>query len=543
MAWVRKVYGRWRSVMAPAVAWVAKIGILYSSASVWTARVTELWYWPITAETRSWVASLRKAANPFSGVPESSSTTNSIFRPSRSPLRALMSSAAIFAPRTMNCPPLASPGGESGVKTPIFTGAWAEAAVVTPISNRAAETQAARLRFIQGLLSDSLENVHAALSVHEIDQPLARQEYIVARRALEALRRIGDEVRDLPRGMGILDVHDAKPVREPGHEDLRAVYLLGRLMASREFRLRHVVDPRHLEGRDGDGIRFDGDVDDPHERRRRGTELPHILVGDHEKPASRDRKRDGQRGVGRMRVGRAPVEMRHHARLAQVVDVQDHEPGVPVSDVETIDEAQRVMTPGFSVPPGRRLPARRPLAGHPPAADLLGTAGVLQVEDHDDVAEIAVDLGGDVGIAPVEVVAVQAGARGLPEGDRTWLGRLRYVVDGEPAPESRLELVGWGGLPIDQHEVVHHADLMGVNTGRHLEGGDLARAIRILDVNDGGSVGTFHVGDVRVALVDEDLTAPRAVEVANLPQSFDPGHQGSLGDDTAPISANPSGSR
>src|SRR5712691_7576364 len=172
------------------------------------------------------------------------------------------------------------------------------------------------------------------------------------------------------------------------------------------------------------------------------------------------------------------------------------------------------MTPGFSVPPGRRLPARRPLAGHPPAADLLG---------------------GDVGIAPVEVVAVHAGARGLPEGDLTWLDRLRYVVDGEPAPEPRLELVGWGSLPIDQHEVVHHADLMGVNAGRYLEGGDLARAVRILDVNDGGSVRAFHVGDVRVALVDEDLTAPRAIEVANLPQSFDPGHQGSLGDDTAPI--------
>ena len=52
---------------------------------------------------------------------------------------------------------------------------------------------------------------------------------------------------------------------------------------------------------------------------------------------------------------------------------------------------------------------------------------------------------------------------------------------------------------------------------------DLARAVRILDVNDGGSVRTFHVGDVRVALVDEDLTAPRAIEVTNLPQSFDPG--------------------
>ena len=42
-----------------------------------TAPITELWNWPMTATARSWLASLRNPATPFSGVPESSSITAS----------------------------------------------------------------------------------------------------------------------------------------------------------------------------------------------------------------------------------------------------------------------------------------------------------------------------------------------------------------------------------------------------------------------------------------------------------------------------------
>jgi hypothetical protein len=56
-------------VKARAEAWVAKIGTLNCSARSWTASATELWNWPSTATTPSWVASLRKPAAPFSGVP------------------------------------------------------------------------------------------------------------------------------------------------------------------------------------------------------------------------------------------------------------------------------------------------------------------------------------------------------------------------------------------------------------------------------------------------------------------------------------------
>src|SRR5262245_56081160 len=86
----------------------------------------------MTAATWSCVASLRNPATPFSGVPASSSTTSSICRPPRTPPCALTASAPIFAPRTINCPALASPGGERGVSTPSLTAFCARAGPASP---------------------------------------------------------------------------------------------------------------------------------------------------------------------------------------------------------------------------------------------------------------------------------------------------------------------------------------------------------------------------------------------------------------------------
>src|SRR5262245_32618971 len=97
----------------------------------------------MTAATWSCVASLRNPAAPFSGVPESSSTTSSILRPPRTPPRAFTSSTAILAPRTMNCPAAASPGGESGVSTPILTGFCAEAGAASAVATSASAASSA----------------------------------------------------------------------------------------------------------------------------------------------------------------------------------------------------------------------------------------------------------------------------------------------------------------------------------------------------------------------------------------------------------------
>ena len=112
-----------------AEACVENTGILSCSARSCTASITELWNWPITALTLSCDASFLSPATPFSGVPESSSMTSSIFRPPGTPPGPLISSAAILAPRTMNWPAPASPGGDSGVSTPILTGPWARVGV------------------------------------------------------------------------------------------------------------------------------------------------------------------------------------------------------------------------------------------------------------------------------------------------------------------------------------------------------------------------------------------------------------------------------
>src|SRR6266481_1053333 len=138
MTWVRKVYVRCFSVSFFAEDCVRKTGTLSCSARSWTASVTELWNCPTTATTRSWLTSFRRPAAPFSGVPASSSTMSSILRPPRTPPCPLISSVAILAPRTMNCPAAASPGGESGVSTPILMGAWAKAGTASVAAATAA---------------------------------------------------------------------------------------------------------------------------------------------------------------------------------------------------------------------------------------------------------------------------------------------------------------------------------------------------------------------------------------------------------------------
>ena len=133
-------------------AWVANTGILNCSARSCTAPMTELWNWPRTATTWSWVASFLNPATPFSGVPESSSMTSSILRPPRTPPLALISSAPILAPRTMNWPALASPGGESGVSTPILTVFWARAGAAPVARASTASAQIVSSLFIGVIL-------------------------------------------------------------------------------------------------------------------------------------------------------------------------------------------------------------------------------------------------------------------------------------------------------------------------------------------------------------------------------------------------------
>src|SRR6185503_15396877 len=103
--------------------------------------------------------------------------------------------------------------------------------------------------------------------------------------------------------------------------------------------------------------------------------------------------------------------------------------------------ANRVMAAVMPPRPARALPASGPLSGHPPAADLAGPRRILQVQDHHDVADVAVHLRGDVGVAAVEGEAVHARAAALPERDLARLARRGHVVDHEAAADPGGGLV------------------------------------------------------------------------------------------------------
>src|SRR5471032_1337465 len=85
--------------------------------------------------------------------------------------------------------------------------------------------------------------------------------------------------------------------------------------------------------------------------------------------------------------------------------------------------------------PARCLAAGGPLPLHPPAADLLGPGRVLQVEDHDDGADITLQFSGDVGVAAIEGEAVHARAGTFPVAD---VARAARPADVEDAQANKI---------------------------------------------------------------------------------------------------------
>ena len=180
------------------------------------------------------------------------------------------------------------------------------------------------------------------------------------------------------------------------------------------------------------------------------------------------------------------------------------------------------MTAMRAALPGRRLAAGRPLTRHPPAPDLLRPRRVLEVEDHDDIADVAFDLRRDVGVAAVEGEAVHAVAGAAPEPDLLRLRRVGHVVD---AKADRLRhLLGGERRPlgtrrvlaVHQHQAIGDADLVGVDAGcgRHVR--DLARVFRIADIDDRGAGRLVDMADVGVVAIHHDLPAALAIEVPDL---------------------------
>src|ERR1700676_3772114 len=102
---------------------------------------------------------------------------------------------------------------------------------------------------------------------------------------------------------------------------------------------------------------------------------------------------------------------------------------MPIADIEPVAPAQRMMAAMRRALPARLLAAAGPLSGHPPAPDLARLRGVAEVEDHHDVAAIALDRRRDIGVAAVEIEAMDARTVGLPAGDLARACRCGHVID------------------------------------------------------------------------------------------------------------------
>src|SRR5262249_44006753 len=80
-------------------------------------------------------------------------------------------------------------------------------------------------------------------------------------------------------------------------------------------------------------------------------------------------------------------------------------------------------------------------------------------------------------------------------------------------------------LAIDQHDAVADADLVRQRAFRDFDLGELAGFRRIAHVDDGGPIRGLHVADIGGALLDDDLSSPRTIGIADDLQSLGDRHR------------------
>src|SRR5712691_9087382 len=127
---------------------------VFSSCHTGTwARATVVCSPPKTATTFSRSTSSRAMVTPFCGLPSSSRTTSSSFRPPSTPPLALISSMAICSPRLMASPEAAEPP-ETAAESPILTGSldWASAGAVAASATDMSEAMTTAKRCMRSSL-------------------------------------------------------------------------------------------------------------------------------------------------------------------------------------------------------------------------------------------------------------------------------------------------------------------------------------------------------------------------------------------------------
>src|SRR4026208_844861 len=130
---------------------------------------------------------------------------------------------------------------------------------------------------------------------------------------------------------------------------------------------------------------------------------------------------------------------------------------MPITNVETITAANRMMAARRGPLPGGGLAARGPLSRHPPAHHLFGSFGILHIQHHGDIAIVPFYGWRDVRVAAIEGEAVNALAGGLVKINFARFGAIGDVENLESGLQLLFSLVT---LVVDQHDVAADANLM-----------------------------------------------------------------------------------
>src|SRR5476651_1131305 len=188
-----------------------------------------------------------------------------------------------------------------------------------------------------------------------------------------------------------------------------------------------------------------------------------MLVCDQHPAMAGDRHIDRNQAVGGPAERWTPVDVRDQLRPGHVADVEDDAAAVPVADVQAIAAPDRMVATVVLRLPVGFLAAGGPLPFHPPAADLFRPGRVLQVEDHDDGADIALLLRGDVGVAAIEGETVHTRSGALPMAD---VARRAGSADVEDAKADEIvrRLIAPRPLAVGHHDVIRHPHLVGMTS-------------------------------------------------------------------------------
>ena len=222
--------------------------------------------------------------------------------------------------------------------------------------------------------------------------------------------------------------------------------------------------------------------------------------------------------MGRLGVRRIVFVARQRLRLGDVAHVDDADARHPAAREHLVAAAHGVMQAMLGTFRMRRIAVGDVLVLHAPAPDFSRLRRIADVVDHQDVADIALHLGRDVGVVLVEIEAVHALAVGLVERDELRVGLVLHVVDAEAAFRIFAQIaLARLALGIDHHDVADDARLVRMRPGMRAH--DLRQHLRLArvgDVEDRRALRPVLMADEGGGALDHDLAAARQLHPAEV---------------------------